>query len=702
MRDHPSKTTNKDPPVDGSSEDNAVQDTWEPGLRRRRGGARNSTNNENNENNDDGIGGNNETQRQGNNFNGRRIDGGNDRTVQNNSPSQMHGTPGPTAAGGGGGNYYAAGIGPIGTPSCGNGGVGGGAVGILTSPTAGGGGTLGTFEGAPSTPYKTPTKDDAAGGLVAATPSSITTAGETAESTVLSQSPLRIHRRSRRGRSNSRSGGSPATPSLRRQYQLLRSQILLLLGSSMIGLVLFLFYALPLAAFVSLALMVSSMGALVPVAGSILRARYELEMDDPMGLTRYLPDSVRVLLTETSLHDFMTDNTFFMENRYLLLYFMPGLQPEQLMNFIDQLPPRHREALLQPGLGRLMPSVMENLVRLDNDNRGNTNAELLPLENGDGASIASGLTVDQEHQGEGGEIEGAEAEVTLLDAVTGLRRTLATFAFDNGGSGGDEAPTTPVGMPSATPVAHIANEDTTPANVDENYEENNQDDDNSSIDFSIDLNVQELTNMLPNQNANEAPVTPASSAPINNSELRNVIVELHPNQNSDQNDEEVQQEYDLEGQILSEAASAAVANYAAQASTAARETASEAVATTSSWFIRAGTLTGLIAGGGGIVAAVSSNGSTSRLFVNLGTLSGSIRTADSASSSSRGTDESSGDANAAASERWIHGLFATSAFGFASAGFAYLIRNRVRAEIAANREKRLKDEQGSEDIVDKS
>ena len=132
---------------------------------------------------------------------------------------------------------------------------------------------------------------------------------------------------------------------------------------------------------------------------------------------------------------------------------------------------------------------------------------------------------------------------------------------------------------------------------------------------------------------------------------------------------------------------------------------------TSSWGIRAGALTGLIAGGGGIVAAVLADhqvGSTSPLFVTLGIMSGSRRNVDSASSSSGGADRSSDNANDAVPERqngsssqWIQGLFATSAFGFVGAGFAYFIRNHARAVIAANRGKLLKDAPDREDGVDK-
>ena len=142
---------------------------------------------------------------------------------------------------------------------------------------------------------------------------------------------------------------------------------------------------------------------------------------------------------------------------------------------------------------------------------------------------------------------------------------------------------------SNSPIANISqvnaencddNQDDDNSSIDFSAEncDDNQDDDNSSFDFNVDLSAQGLTHMLGNRDTDAAPATP--TAPVNDSQLRNVIVEvpqssaLDPNHPDDQNEEEIQQqEYELEGRILSEAASVAVANFSAQASAAARETA---------------------------------------------------------------------------------------------------------------------------------
>lgn len=703
---------------DGGDDNDAVQETWEPGLRRRR---RRPDQNGNGNNGNDGTA----AHHRHNN-------------VSSSAPSLPPMTPVPPPN-----NHASGGNLSTGLP-CGIGNAGGGGVGILTSPAPGPATTSGTPFGGGGfgTPYKTPTKDgnnNNSSGLVAITPSSVTTAGETVESTVISQSssPLRIRRQrtrsTRRGRTNVITPTTAASPSLRRQYQLLQSQIYLLLTTSTLGLILFLFYALPLAAFISFTLMISSLGALFPVIRSTVRARYEMELaNHPLGLLRYLPESLRIMLTETTLHDFMTDTTFMMEHRYLLLYFMPGLSPEQLGGYIDRLPPRHREALLQPGLGRLMPSVMENFMRLDNnshdntDNTGGSNALL--LENGgDDASVASGLTTDHHHGEDGeenenednGQVEVNEGEVTLLDAIISLRGTLAGLASSAGSSNsagaGDivaSAPTIATATPAAAPPVAVQ------TSIPENVQNNTaviQDDDNSSMDFSFDLSATGLPlhdddNDGENVN-NEVPATivemPPVALPGSNQQQTD---DAQNDQDEAQQQQQQQQDWDLEGRILSEAASTAVSNFSSQAAAAARETASEAMASSSSWIVQAGTVTGLVAGGaGGIMAAMLSNQQQTSFVVTLGSLVGSIRNSNAATGGSSNNGNNANDATPSGSsssssfsgqqQHWIQGLLATSAIGFASAGLAYLVRNRVRANIAANREKMLlsKDENNQDD-----
>ena len=591
------------------------------------------------------------------------------------------------------------------------------AVGVLAGPLvagsvmsgmgggAGGGGG-GGGGGGYSTPYKGTFKGGAEDDGLVETPSSITTAGQTADSTTLaSRSPLGVRRLSERRRR----GSAPIeTMGLRRRYRMLRSQIMLLLGSSALGLLLFLFCALPLAAFASLLFVSASIGALVPVASSMLRAQYELEMEHPLGLVRYLPESIRIMLTETTLHEFMADTAFFMEYRYLLLYFVPGLSPDQLMAYIGRLPTRHREALLRPGLGRLVPSVMENLMRIDEDDDHRDDAWRPAGDDGDegddGDSSASGLTMDREQrrlgEDDGGEEDGGdgdvaydddgdEAPVTLLEAAAGLRRTLVDFARGDAPVAHPAGPTPPL---PGRPADAVPNADATPPSNDgEDREEDERDGD--SFDFSVDLSAHGLTNMLAtSRGIDEAPIAPAAAEATassgNDFRLGGVIVELprqSPDSGSNQlllddaNQQQQQQEYDLEGMILSEAASAATSYYAAQATAAAREAASEGIVATSTWIIRAGSWTGFVAGGGGIMAAILAD---RRGQYNFGFSAGG-------GAGGRNDDNASDTISAERRSRYVpavYGLFATSAFGFVGAGAAYFLRNRVRAAIAAKRD----------------
>jgi hypothetical protein len=583
----------------------------------------------------------------------------------------MSGLGGVGTGGGGGGTMVAAGY-------------GGGTAGGVGGGNAGGNGGGGGF----TTPYKGPFKGE--NGLVE-TPSSITTAGQTADSTTLAtqSSPLNLRRlNSQRRRRGSMANDTSNTTSLQRQYRILRSQIILLLGSSALGLLLFLFYALPLAAFASLIFFVSSLGALLPVFSQMAIAQYQLEMQHPLGLVRYLPDSLRIMLTETTLHEFMADTTFFMEYRYLLLYFIPGLRPEQLMEYIDRLPSRHREALIRPGLGRLMPSViMESLMRIDENDEG-VEYELVDEDDnantGDGElSVASGLTIDREHMlvevndeydyDDENVNDDDDAPVTLFETIGGLRRTIVDFARGNG-SRDDDIVSNPTLPTEASATFYTAN--ATPTTEEDH--DNEEEDDDASFEFSLDLSTTGLTNIV----REEAPVSASSN---NNFGVQNVVVALPQSPDSESNNAQVQQEYDLEGIILAEATSAATAYYASQATAVAMDAATEAIVTTSSWIIRTGSWTGVIAGGGGIVASILADYSLLSLgFSSVNTISlGFI------SNAGRGNRNSS---NGAMSERRssyipaMYGFFATSAFGFIGAGVAYLVRNHARAAIATKRE----------------
>mmetsp|Transcript_13969 Transcript_13969/g.28483 ORF Transcript_13969/g.28483 Transcript_13969/m.28483 type:complete len:342 (+) Transcript_13969:149-1174(+) len=90
---------------------------------------------------------------------------------------------------------------------------------------------------------------------------------------------------------------------LKREYKIRESQTLLLLITTTISFLLFLLFTLPFYALVGLTMMTTFLGLGIVVATSALKTRYLLELEHPLGLLRYLPQKVRVPLTEKSLHD---------------------------------------------------------------------------------------------------------------------------------------------------------------------------------------------------------------------------------------------------------------------------------------------------------------------------------------------------------------------------------------------------------------
>ena len=97
------------------------------------------------------------------------------------------------------------------------------------------------------------------------------------------------------------------------------------------------------------------------LAGQAFYQQIQIQIDQH-GILYYLPQSLQTLLTTTTIHEYMTDTSFYMENRYLLLYFIPGLSEQQLMNLIQQLPDHRRRFLLEQGqIARLvLPSFIRD------------------------------------------------------------------------------------------------------------------------------------------------------------------------------------------------------------------------------------------------------------------------------------------------------------------------------------------------------
>lgn len=143
-----------------------------------------------------------------------------------------------------------------------------------------------------------------------------------------------IHRR--RGRNHTE---SPAL--MRRQLQVLGTT------SAVSGVVFLLAF---LNIFALSALMVTFL-TLYLLLQSIVRYIQLEHEQNPRFFYDILPPNIQSYLTTTTLHEWMmsTEGSPYMEYRYLLLYFIPGLTEPQLNALISRLPRRHRQLLMQPG-----------------------------------------------------------------------------------------------------------------------------------------------------------------------------------------------------------------------------------------------------------------------------------------------------------------------------------------------------------------
>merc|ERR1719491_2682460 len=67
-------------------------------------------------------------------------------------------------------------------------------------------------------------------------------------------------------------------------------------------------------------------------------------------------------MLEGSMHQFLTDSSFSLEWRFLLIYFIPGLTEEQLMSLINRLPERRRTFLMSLLSRMVAPARISNVL----------------------------------------------------------------------------------------------------------------------------------------------------------------------------------------------------------------------------------------------------------------------------------------------------------------------------------------------------
>ena len=158
-------------------------------------------------------------------------------------------------------------------------------------------------------------------------------------------------------------GKRKRTDSSRHRIVGLYDELLLLTGTALLSLVTLLYTVLPTTALVSLLLLVLSIAAILyTVVQAVVREYRHVVTHRGMASVFSLPEWLQYLLAQQTLDEFMSDPTFGLEYRHLLLYFLP-LSTEQLQAAVAQLAPHHRERLQRRGLGHLLgPSFMRLLV----------------------------------------------------------------------------------------------------------------------------------------------------------------------------------------------------------------------------------------------------------------------------------------------------------------------------------------------------
>ena len=251
----------------------------------------------------------------------------------------------------------------------------------------------------------------------------------------------------------------PPTRSFRTQERHFQRQIQLLASISGASVVVFLFFFLNFLAFLTLILGLSSTSMLFYTSYSYIS--FVLNSGEGAFFS-YLPASFQNYLSATSLHAAMTDDSSFLENRWYLLYFIPGLTPEQINGMVARLPQRHRDMAYGPGgMARLV--LPENLWRLiappngrgdriehvydgsQNGGRGNVTGRprlTMTGESGHVMRIMDGQApeplpvIEEDIEDENGVVDVdsiLEEEITMQDAFQGIFQNARTLI---GGSGG--------------------------------------------------------------------------------------------------------------------------------------------------------------------------------------------------------------------------------------------------------------------------
>ena len=212
----------------------------------------------------------------------------------------------------------------------------------------------------------------------------------------------------------------------RMQQRMYQRQIQLLASLSGGSIVAFLFFVLNTFAFMTLIFGVTSSGMLLYTTYSYF---IHLLNSGDGALFQFLPASLQDYLENTTLHGTMTaESTFVQDNLWWLLYFIPGLTPEQTTSMVSRLPQRQRDQAFGPGgMARLLPADLFRLIAPPSSRQGGQNrsngATRLTGESGHVMRITDGqnpeaLPVIEEL--DDNENDDSEEDITMQDAFQGI------------------------------------------------------------------------------------------------------------------------------------------------------------------------------------------------------------------------------------------------------------------------------------------
>lgn len=490
-----------------------------------------------------------------------------------------------------------------------------------------------------------------------------------------------LRRRQRRGNRNQ---WNQTPTAVLRQLQTMSAT----LGVSF-GLFLLFYLNLPALLFLMTTLAIGALTAMIGYQYLILQYNAVLASG---GFIQFLPEgvqeSLRDALEGTTLHEWMTDPAFFMEYRYLLLYYIPGLDADQLNALVDRLPERHRRVLRRPGyMSSMTPASVRRVLIADDDGEddgglGNNAATLQALpgpSSGENSSIGlNDRTRRQLFEDDGGtdvgdeNVDNADAQyepsttelwadiaATITSVLQGSAVGQATLGAiqeeDDDGGSNDAGSLVIERLPS---------------------DGGSSDDDESVPARQLEDSIPPTVTTMARQAAMPQTPPPSQSAA---------------------------EEQQIEGEILNDAAAEMSRHYVNAAVSTARDVFADAVEFLAPGVVRLGLGTSIVSGFGlfGSYYINFVRGHPLGWQRPLPRLTGD-GPSGGGSSSSDGIAGDQGETISASARFVTYGLLSSAFLGGASAGLMLLLRNGVRRSIAAERAKIEDEGEGKRSKGDKN